>query len=228
MIFSKEFVIHFYPKYIRLFERLNNNVLFHKMIKEGGGIYCKEINGTYNDYLNVFMKKEIGYRPIDYLEFGVYQGRTIEMWTQLNSHPESRFFGFDTFTGLPEDYQKNHPKGDFNVAGQPPTINDHRVKFVKGLFQEALPNFLNNFSKTKDSTLIVHLDADLYSSTLYCLTKLDFLLDDSFLIFDEFGDLEHEFAAFYDYIRSYYRDYILLYRHSKWRHVIIKIKEKAP
>tara|TARA_Y100000310_G_C20535406_1_gene740595 strand:+ start:253 stop:918 length:666 start_codon:yes stop_codon:yes gene_type:complete len=220
MIFSKEFAIKFYPKYIDLFERLNNNVLFHKTIKS---VQCKQIYGDYNDYLNTFIKNEISDRPIDYLEFGVYGGRRIKQWIELNKHPDSRFFGFDTFTGLPEEFQKNHPKGKFNVNGQLPVINDKRVKFIKGLFQETLDNFLKQFTKNTDSILVIHLDADLYSSTLYCLTKLDHLLRDSFVMFDEFGDLQHEFAAFYDYTHSYYRKYTILYRHSNWRHLIIRI-----
>jgi hypothetical protein len=80
--------------------------------------------------------------PIDYLEFGVYQGDAINFWTDLNRHPDSRFFGFDTFEGLPEDWRfftSVVPRGTWGMGGKPPEIRDPRVNFIKGIFQESLP-----------------------------------------------------------------------------------------
>src|SRR5579864_4922166 len=62
--------------------------------------------------------------PIDYLEFGVADGGSMRAWCQINQHPGSRFFGFDCFTGLPEDWTSKHPKGTFNRDGVPPEIGD--------------------------------------------------------------------------------------------------------
>ena len=45
----------------------------------------------------------------------------------------------------------------------------------------------------------------------YCLKIMNNILKPgSILIFDAFGDLEQEFAAFYDYTRSYYRNWELI------------------
>ena len=48
------------------------------------------------------------------------------------------------------------------------------------------------------------MDEDLYSSTLFVLTKLiPFLEKDDVIIFDEFGVPTHEFRAFSDIVSSY-------------------------
>src|SRR5262245_43061968 len=72
-------------------------------------------------------------RPIDYLEFGVFKGESIAAWTEINRHEQSRFFGFDTFTGLPEDWKKFNvmTKGTFDCGGETPKFDDSRVEFVK-------------------------------------------------------------------------------------------------
>ncbi|MEM3907849.1 MAG: TylF/MycF/NovP-related O-methyltransferase, partial [Nitrososphaerota archaeon] len=95
----------------------------------------------------------------------MYQGDSIQKISRLNNNPESRFFGFDSFSGLPEYWFKDFPAGPFNVGGKIPVIDDNRVNFVKGLFQDTLPDFLRTFKPR--NKLIILLDADLYSSTMF-------------------------------------------------------------
>src|SRR6266545_4942707 len=80
--------------------------------------------------------------PIDYLEFGVYEGVSIRYFAERHRDPESRFVGFDTFSGLPENWREFGP-GHFDVNGRVPSIKDSRVSFVPGLFQDTLPTFLS-------------------------------------------------------------------------------------
>ncbi len=147
--------------------------------------------------------------PVDYLEFGVYRGTSLFKWADINSNDESRFFGFDSFEGLPEAWdnvRRTHAQGAFDTNGQIPKSEDRRIHFVKGLFQETLRSFLKDFEPSH--RLIVHCDCDLYSSALYCLTQLDPILrKGSIIIFDEFFSSSNEFQAFIDYTRSYRRTY---------------------
>lgn len=164
---------------------------------------------------------------INYLEFGVFKGETINYWSSINNHRESRFFGFDTFTGLPEDwvmFRGTMNTGSFNTGGTAPYIKDNRVSFVKGLFQDTLPAFLK--TNTFAQQLIIHNDSDLYSSTLFTLTRCnDILVRGSIVIFDEFSSILNEFRALEDYCSSYMRDYeVIGATKNYYNQIAIRIK----
>ena len=160
-----------------------------------------DYNKRYNLYKHV-IEKEVLSLDINYLEFGVADGHSFNWWMTENTHPASRFYGFDTFTGLPEDFGP-YKKGYFNTGNNIPLIKDERGKFYQGLFQQTLPGFLKNFDNSKKN--IVMLDADLYTATLFVLTSLaPFLKKDDIIFFDEFVVPTHEFKAFLDFTQSYY------------------------
>lgn len=142
--------------------------------------------------------------PVTYLEFGVWRGETFNKWLTLNSDADSRFYGFDSFEGLPEDWEKGQPRGTFSTEGQMPNSRDPRARFVKGWFQDTLYAFLESFQPV--GQVVVHVDCDLYSSTLFVLTALDrHVPPGTIFIFDDFSSLRHEFAAWLDYRRSFNR-----------------------
>jgi O-methyltransferase len=148
-------------------------------------------------------------QPIDYLEFGVYRGESIRLWAELNTNPRSRFYGFDSFEGLPEDWRVGQEKGHFDMTGEIPVVNDTRVTFVKGWFDVTVPAFVRSYSP--QGTLVIHLDADLYGSTMVPLIQLaPFINPGTMLIFDEFYDRDHEFKAFVDFQRIERRDFRIL------------------
>lgn len=138
--------------------------------------------------------------PIDFLEFGVFQGQSMRAWLDINKHPDSRFFGFDSFEGLPEDWENGgRKKGDFTCDGKTPDIDDPRVSFHKGWFNQSLPVFLETF-KPKNK-IVVHMDADLFTSSLYVLMQIDrFLPRGTLVAFDDFGPKD-DFAALQTYSR---------------------------
>jgi O-methyltransferase len=156
----------------------------------------------YELYKWVLEKEDLLDSSINYLEFGVADGYSFRWFLKQNTNPESRFYGFDTFSGLPEDFG-TYKKGAFNTDNKPPEIPDLRIKFYQGLFQQTVPHFLLELNNDKRN--IIMLDADLFSATLYVLTSIaPFLKKDDIIFFDEFAVPTHEFKAFYDFGQSYY------------------------
>lgn len=154
------------------------------------------------DHFRFIEKEIVKDAPIDYLEFGVYQGDSIREFSKLNQDPASRFFGFDSFEGLPESWFNGFGKGAFNLDGKVPEIVDRRVSFVKGLFQETLPSFLKSY--VRNNRTVLHIDADLYTSTLFVLVNAHNILESGdIILFDDFLDPMGEFRAFFDYIKSF-------------------------
>lgn len=175
-------------------------------------------NLLYSDVNQEFL----GSGPVDYLEFGVWKGATILYWAEINKNPQSRFFGFDSFEGLPEQWG-DYAKGHFSTAGTLPITNDTRVSFVKGWFQDTVPTFLKQFESR--NRLVVHVDADLYSSTLFLLSSLNHLfIPDTVLIFDEFYDCLHEFRAWRDYTSAFCRKYRPLYFTETYKQVAVALE----
>src|SRR5437870_1966975 len=91
------------------------------------------------DLFALALTRVTGRRPL-YLEFGVFEGNSMRWWAAELTNPAARFVGFDSFEGLPEDWRPSTPRGWFKTTG-PPAIDDARVSFVTGWFDETLPGF---------------------------------------------------------------------------------------
>ena len=142
----------------------------------------------------------LGDVPVLYLEFGVHRGESIRIWSELLKNSGTRLFGFDSFEGLPEDWTAIDGKGTFSTGGQAPVLADGRVQFVPGWFDATLPGFV----LPPHERLIIHLDADLYSSTKTVLDALEqHMVPGTFLLFDEFSDRLHELRAFDEFLRMH-------------------------
>src|SRR6266852_2559622 len=184
---------------------LGGNTQLHQWLKANQPIpYFKHRFELYAD----MQAKVLAEESIDYLEFGVRYGDSLFKWSTINSHPDSRFIGFDSFEGIPEVWASvtgEAPKGSFSVGGVVPQTNDSRIRFVKGWFKDTLRPFLREFSPR--SRLVIHNDGDLFSSTLFTLATLDPILRrGSILIFDEFANPLHEWRAFQDYASAFGRN----------------------
>src|SRR5208282_1476723 len=94
------------------------------------------------------------------MEFGVYKGDSINMLAKLA--PERKFWGFDSFEGLPEQWTIESKKGAFDVGGKLPAVRKN-VSLVKGFYSSTLPKFTAD-NKT-EAVAFAHVDCDLYSAT---------------------------------------------------------------
>lgn len=180
---------------------------------------------NYNDRIKLHeylvSTEQLVNEKIDYLEFGVCGGNSFFWWLEQNTHPDSAFFGFDTFEGLPENWGP-FKKGDMNAGV--PELKDGRAKFYKGLFQDTLFPYLDEYNLNNDRRKIIHMDADLYSSTLFVLTSLArYLKPGDIIMFDEFNVPNHEFAAFNQFSSSFYIKYQLLGAVNNYYQIAIKI-----
>lgn len=135
-----------------------------------------------------------------YLEFGVYQGASMRYWSKALKNNDARLHGFDSFEGLPEDFDDaggRYRKGDFNVEGKLPLINDSRVEFFKGWFDQVLPHY----NPPEYDVLVITMDADLYSSTIYVLRHLrPHIKQGTFIYFDDMSRPDHEPRAFCEFM----------------------------
>jgi predicted O-methyltransferase YrrM len=135
------------------------------------------------------------------LEFGVYSGRTLSQIAA--ARPGTEVYGFDSFEGLPEDWRAGFRAGTFAVDALPEVEG---AELVVGWFSDTLPDFLATHPGPVD---LLHLDADLYSSTATALELVGpRLRPGSVVVFDEYlnhpgwQDGEHrawrEFVAAHD------------------------------
>jgi hypothetical protein len=140
--------------------------------------------------------KQVLNQRVLYLEFGVYQGDTMRYWSRVLTHPEAKLHGFDSFEGLPEKGGPWHAR-QFDARGIIPVIDDPRVQFFKGWFQDILPTYV----VPAHDVLVLNMDADLYSSTIFVLRHMrPFIKPGTFVYFDEFNYINHETRAFGEFL----------------------------
>ena len=130
-------------------------------------------------FFDGIIEKSIKSRP--FYEFGVWRASSFKYLIETYK----KGYGFDTFSGLPEDWQtgKNFEEaGSYSSDGDIPDIDGG--EFIVGEFQDSLPKF---FSKKQPLASLINFDADLYSSTICALNFSKSIIDkDTILIFDEF------------------------------------------
>ncbi len=125
-----------------------------------------------------------------------YTGDTLRWWCENVSAPGARFVGFDSFEGLPEDWNEYNKAGTFALEAVPEPP-DSRASFEVGWFDQTVPAF----ELPQHDQLIVNIDSDLYSSAVVVLTELEqHLVPGTLIYFDELSDINHELKAWREFL----------------------------
>jgi hypothetical protein len=125
----------------------------------------------------------------------------MRVFSELLDTTDAELHGFDSFLGLPEEFDAvgGYPKGRFSTEGVAPEIGDPRVTFHQGWFEETLPSF----ELPEHEALVINMDADLYSSTIFVLRHLrDAFKPGVILYFDDLSRPDHEAKAFDEFMRE--------------------------
>jgi len=146
------------------------------------------------------MKYALGQRSVNgglICEFGVHEGESINRIARWV--PDAEIHGFDSFEGLPEEWQSDIGKGAFATSRVPKVASN--VKLHKGWFDSTLPGFRSEHS---GPIAFLHVDADLYSSTRTIFKVLGGqVIPGTVIQFDEYfnypGWREHEHRAFSEF-----------------------------
>jgi len=155
------------------------------------------------------------------LEFGVATGRTLNQFGYWLPH--KTVYGFDGFDGLPEDWTSRMRKGFFARKHLPRVRRN--CELVVGWFNETLAGFVE---KHPEPVALLHVDCDLYSSTVTILDELkDNIVPGTVIIFDEYinypGWQLDEFRAWQEFVKEHNVRYEYIGRVSKHQKVAVRV-----
>jgi hypothetical protein len=153
------------------------------------------------------------------LDLGVWLGWSTRL---ISDACDRTVYGFDTFTGLVEDWQVDDQilfqRGTFSLSeplaqrfmtdtgvslhdGVPATLG-RKVQFIRGSTYDTLAPFLAD--RPGAPIRFFHMDLDTYESCLHALeTCKDRFIEGSILVFDEFLVTNGEMRAFFEFQRQY-------------------------
>jgi len=156
------------------------------------------------------------------LEFGVATGRTLNQFAHWL--PDRVIHGFDGFEGLPEDWTSRMRKGFFARSNLPRVRSNCELHV--GWFDQTLPGFVRR--QGQRPIQLLHVDCDLYSSTVTILNNLkDNIVPGTVIVFDEYinypGWQLDEFRAWQEHCAKYKVRYEYIGRVSRHQKVAVRV-----
>lgn len=109
------------------------------------------------------------HRPVVALEFGVAWGCATNWWLTRLAGRDVVWHGFDRFTGLPRPWRE-HDAGAFDAGGNPPPIEDPRVRWHIGDVEDTLGTI--DLAAARDAQWLVLFDLDIYEPTAFAWQAL--------------------------------------------------------
>jgi hypothetical protein len=137
--------------------------------------------------------------------------------------PGKTVYGFDGFVGLPEDWTSRMRKGFFARRSLPWVRNNCHL--VIGLFDRTLPQWVK---ANHQPVALLHVDCDLYSSTVTILHNLRHqIVSGTVIVFDEYinypGWQLDEFRAWQEYVKKHNIRYEYIGRVSRHQKVAVRV-----
>lgn len=150
-------------------------------------------NFAINEAIKKFDKENL------FLEFGVFKGDSINLFSKTLKKINAEIYGFDSFKGLKDEWmtEEFNPPGTFDLKGNKPKVESN-VKLIDGWVEETTKNFL---SKNSKKIAFIHFDLDTYESTSFVLKSVkNSLQPGTIILFDEFYGFpnweKYEYKAF--------------------------------
>jgi len=146
--------------------------------------------------------------PGDYFEFGVFTGGTLRYIAKRlrrMGRADAVIHGFDSFEGLPEAWGGfNLCQSAFSQRGKVPRV-PRNVVLHKGWFSDTIPKWRTSVA---NRIAFIHIDCDIYSSTVDVLDGLyDHMQDGTVIVFDEYFNYpnwrRHEFKAWHEFVERH-------------------------
>jgi hypothetical protein len=142
------------------------------------------------------------------VELGVFTGKSITKIAK--ALPNRTIYGFDSFEGLPEAWNRadgGFAKGEFALKTDKLPKVPSNVHLIKGWFNNTLPPFAQKLHDSGECIALLHIDCDLYSSTVTILDTLaPYLSDKCLVVFDELFNYpsyeNHELRALQEFLRA--------------------------
>ena len=165
------------------------------------------------------------------LEFGTATGRTLNQFAHWL--PNKTIHGFDSWQGLPEKFN-DLPAGHF--AQELPAVLPN-CQLVQGWFGARPPHDQSNIAEntalafavnSQAPIALLHLDADLYSSTKTVLNAFaKHIVPGTVILFNEYWNhptwKKHEFKAWQEHCKMYGVDYEYIGYASDHQEVAVRI-----
>jgi tetratricopeptide (TPR) repeat protein len=158
------------------------------------------------------------------IEAGVFFGQSINLISKFKS--KQRVIGFDSFEGLPEDWNEREFAGAYSTKGCLPKVGKN-VELIQGWFKDTIPEFI---IKNQAPISFLHIDCDIYSSTKDILNSLaSYIVVGTVILFDDFfgydGYEQNEWKALNEFASEYKLNIHFLAFCPMGRELAIKIIE---